>query len=106
MDYQLPSYQQATGVQDWLDLVAPYVDIHDYRNLCLVNKRFFTIFAPFVFRSPLDMAGQLNGAGDPDRGEFRLHHSHTTTSIRFSTVTQIGPLANNSNQSVFGIESL
>lgn len=70
MDYQLPSYQQATGVQDWLDLVAPYIDIHDYRNLCLVNKRFFTIFAPFLFRSPLVMGGQLDVAGDPDCGEF------------------------------------
>lgn len=69
MDYQLPTYQQATGVQDWLALVAAYIYIHDYRNLCLVNKRFFAVFAPFLYRSPLAMGGQLTVAGDPDRGE-------------------------------------
>lgn len=92
MDYQLPSYQEATGVQDWLDLVAAYVYIHDYRNLCLVNKRFLAVFAPLLYRSPLDMGGQLNVAGDPDRGEllypmFFLH-------IPFQ---KLGLLADNSN---------
>lgn len=69
MEDQLPSYPQATATQDWLDLIAAYVDIHDYKNLCLVNKRSYAIFSLRMFRSPLVMGGKLTVAGDPDRGE-------------------------------------
>lgn len=105
MEYQLPSYQQATCVQDWLDLVAPYIDVRDYRHLCLVNKRSFTIFAPLLFRNPLVMGGQLTVAGDPDRGKFPTPLSPYTF-MHSSTITQVGLLANNSDQSISGIESL
>ncbi|KAJ4410020.1 hypothetical protein N0V82_009325 [Gnomoniopsis sp. IMI 355080] len=67
MENQLPSYQQATGTQDWLGVVAPYVGVHDYRTLCLVSKRFNAVFTPCLYRSPLTMGGQLTVVGDPDR---------------------------------------
>ncbi|KAH7133360.1 hypothetical protein B0J13DRAFT_99993 [Dactylonectria estremocensis] len=42
----LPSYHEATTRLDWLHLVAPFVASRDYPALCLVNGRFWHVFAP------------------------------------------------------------
>lgn len=42
----LPSYEQATAKQDWLTLVAPYVQLQDYTSLCLTSHECWNIFAP------------------------------------------------------------
>ncbi|KAH8178190.1 leucine rich repeat domain containing protein [Sarocladium implicatum] len=49
----LPSYEEATTRQDWLELVAPYVSFRDYCSLSLVNSRFWHIFAPRLWENPL-----------------------------------------------------
>ena len=48
----LPSYQEATGRVDWLELAAPYVSLEDYPALCLVSKRFYSHFAPRLWNDP------------------------------------------------------
>lgn len=50
---QLPSYEEATSRQDWLELVAPYVDIRDYTNLCLVSKPFNSQFVKRLWKEPI-----------------------------------------------------
>ncbi|EEU44112.1 uncharacterized protein NECHADRAFT_30392 [Fusarium vanettenii 77-13-4] len=45
----LPSYQEAVSV-DWLRLVAPYISPRDYAALCRVNRRFWDMFAPRLWR--------------------------------------------------------
>ncbi|ODA77727.1 hypothetical protein RJ55_06329 [Drechmeria coniospora] len=42
----LPSYREATTRPDWLLLAAPRVRFADYRSLCLVCRRSWSIFAP------------------------------------------------------------
>ncbi|KAM7186356.1 hypothetical protein V8F20_011423 [Naviculisporaceae sp. PSN 640] len=54
-----PSYLDATRRQDWLELVAPYVSVRDYTNLCLVSKRFYDLFAPRLWHDPLTAARTL-----------------------------------------------
>lgn len=62
----LPSYEEATTRQDWLDLVAPYVSFKDYRSLSLVSSRFWRIFAPRLWDNPLQSV-RLAGL-DPSDG--------------------------------------
>lgn len=54
-----PSYEDAVGQKDWLDTVAPYVAIKDYRSLCLVCKRFYSRFAPRLWKDPLQTVRAL-----------------------------------------------
>lgn len=49
-------------------LVAPYVHVHDYYSLCLVQKSFYAIFAPLLFKDPLVMVASL-GKYDLNQGE-------------------------------------
>lgn len=53
MEYQLPSYQEATTRRDWLDIVLPYVDVGDYFKLLFVSKRFYSKIAPRLWQNPL-----------------------------------------------------
>lgn len=62
----LPSYQQATSRGDWLRLAAPYVAFTDYPALCCVNRRFWAVFAPRIWRDPCAASGWLGWRGDSD----------------------------------------
>lgn len=55
----LPSYQDAVRAPDWLELVAPFVSVRDYRSLCPVDKRFYRLFAPRLWNDPLTAVRQL-----------------------------------------------
>ncbi|POS73496.1 hypothetical protein DHEL01_v208108 [Diaporthe helianthi] len=57
---QLPSYQDATGKKQWLELVAPYVDASDYQSLCCVSRKFHRLFAPRAWKDPLAVVRRLN----------------------------------------------
>ncbi|KAM6476911.1 hypothetical protein HDV62DRAFT_402349 [Trichoderma sp. SZMC 28011] len=48
----LPTYQQATTRPDWLQLAAPYIAFTDYPSLCRVSRRFWSVFAPQLWRDP------------------------------------------------------
>ncbi|KXX78900.1 hypothetical protein MMYC01_202008 [Madurella mycetomatis] len=50
-----PSYQDATKRLDWLELVAPYVQVKEYACLCLVSSRFYHQFAPRLWNDPLNL---------------------------------------------------
>lgn len=52
-------------------MVAPYVDIRDYHSLCLVQKSFYAVFAPLLYKSPLVMLANL-AKHDRDNGESGL----------------------------------
>jgi hypothetical protein len=67
---ELPSYEEATARPDWLELVAPYVHHTDYWRLSLVNRRFWHIFAPRIWNSPLKFV-RLSGL-DPSDGKSLL----------------------------------
>lgn len=66
----LPSYQEATARPDWLRLVAPYVPFDDYHWLCRVSRPFWSVFAPLLWRNPLQSL-RLSGK-DPSDGKFDL----------------------------------
>ncbi|KAJ0125085.1 hypothetical protein J7T55_006429 [Diaporthe amygdali] len=57
---QLPSYQDAAGKKQWLELVAPYVDPSDYNSLCCVSRHFRRHFAPRVWKDPLAVVRTSN----------------------------------------------
>lgn len=57
---QLPSYQDATGKKQWLELVAPYIDSSDYQSLCCVSRQFHSHFAPRAWKDPLAVVRTLN----------------------------------------------
>ncbi|KAI8692671.1 hypothetical protein LRP88_07605 [Fusarium phalaenopsidis] len=64
----LPSYQEAVSV-DWLRLVAPYISPRDYAALCRVNRRFWDMFAPRLWR---DVAQSGRDVGvDSEDGKLR-----------------------------------
>ncbi|KAF7551530.1 hypothetical protein G7Z17_g4938 [Cylindrodendrum hubeiense] len=54
----LPSYHEATARPDWLHLVAPFVTPRDYPALCLVDTRFWHVFAPRLWLNVLLAARQ------------------------------------------------
>ncbi|KAH6999953.1 hypothetical protein EDB80DRAFT_725879 [Ilyonectria destructans] len=54
----LPSYHEATARQDWLHLVASFVAPPDYPALCLVDRRFWHVFAPRLWFNVLLAARQ------------------------------------------------
>lgn len=56
---QLPSYQDATGKKQWLELVAPYIDASDYQSLCCVSRQFHSLFAPRAWKDPLAVVRTL-----------------------------------------------
>ncbi|KAH8125748.1 hypothetical protein FP744_10002432 [Trichoderma asperellum] len=62
----LPSYQQATSRGDWLPLAAPYIAFTDYPALCCVNRRFWSVFAPRIWRDPRMASGCLGWREDSD----------------------------------------
>lgn len=66
---QLPSYNEAIQPRDWLDTVAPYVDVRDYANLCLVSWRFYARFALRIWKDPLSTVRALRL--DPDDGNLK-----------------------------------
>ncbi|KAK4460591.1 hypothetical protein QBC42DRAFT_347861 [Cladorrhinum samala] len=59
-----PSYQDATRRQDWLELVAPYIPISEYWDLCQVSKRFHAEFAPRLWNDPVVAGSLLNRDND------------------------------------------
>ncbi|KAL6901251.1 hypothetical protein GGI43DRAFT_404388 [Trichoderma evansii] len=62
----LPSYQQATSRGDWLQLAAPYIAFTDYPSLCCVNRHFWSVFAPRIWRDPRKASGRLGWREDSD----------------------------------------
>lgn len=70
---QLPSYQDATGKKQWLELVVPYIDHSDYQSLCCVSRQFHGIFAPRAWKDPLAVVRTLNR--DTAYGEYSAQFS-------------------------------
>ena len=64
----LPSYQEAVGRSDWLELVAPHASVADLPSLCLVSKRFYDRFSCRLWADPL-RAARLLGL-DPAEGSL------------------------------------
>ncbi|KAK5997779.1 hypothetical protein PT974_00140 [Cladobotryum mycophilum] len=56
----LPSYREATARPDWLQLASSHVSFADYRALCLVDRRFWRLFAPRLWANLLGSA-RLSG---------------------------------------------
>lgn len=65
----LPSYQEAVGRSDWLEIVAHYVSLRDYASLCRVSRSFHRLFAPRLWNDPLK-AARLRGL-HPNNGEWQ-----------------------------------
>lgn len=64
----LPSYQEATARLDWLQVAAPYADPADYHSLCIVNRHFWSVFAPRLWVDILRTV-RLRGL-DPSDGKL------------------------------------
>ncbi|KAL7794195.1 hypothetical protein V8C37DRAFT_71230 [Trichoderma ceciliae] len=62
----LPSYQQAISRGDWVQLAAPYIDFADYSALCRVNRHYWSIFAPLLWRDPCAASKRLGRSVDGD----------------------------------------
>lgn len=59
MDEPPPSYNEAIRQKDWLEIVAPYVDVRDYGNICRVSQRFYAVFAIRLWKDPLSILRKL-----------------------------------------------
>lgn len=66
----LPSYQEATAEIDWLGLVVSYLPTRCLPACCLVNRRFYTLFAPRLWQDPLSAIRQLGL--DPNDGKLNF----------------------------------
>jgi hypothetical protein len=64
----LPSYQEAIS-PDWLGIVAPWVSMSDYANLCRVSMKFYDQFAPRLWNDPLAAINEIN-VSIPGKGEI------------------------------------
>jgi len=65
----LPSYHEATAEVDWLGLVGSYLQMRSLPACCLVNRRFYRLFAPRLWQDPLCAIRQLGlnpNDGKPD----------------------------------------
>ena len=59
MDEPAPSYEEAIRQKDWVEFVAPYLDICEYAKLCRVSKKFYAIFAIRLWKDPLAILREL-----------------------------------------------
>lgn len=53
-------------------IVAPYMDIRDYYGLCLVQKSFYAIFAPLLFKNPLAVVAGLMEYDFKPKGQSKI----------------------------------
>lgn len=91
----LPTYQQATARPDWLQLAAPYIAFTDYPSLCRVSRRFWSVFAPQLWRDPCAASKRLGWS--TDGGESSLTASAPGPGRHSSVFRQIpdngGPIS-------------
>ncbi|KAH6679846.1 hypothetical protein F5X68DRAFT_32768 [Plectosphaerella plurivora] len=88
----LPSYEDAIGRLDWLELVAPYVLVTDLGRLCSVNRRFYRVFAPRLWNDPLPTVRTL-GLQQSDDLDWYLHFIFKRASwVRPSTLALVTTL--------------
>lgn len=55
MEEPAPPYHEAIRQKHWVEIVAPYVDVRDYTNLCRVSQKFYSVFAIRLWKDPLNM---------------------------------------------------
>ncbi|CAK7268651.1 hypothetical protein SEPCBS57363_003201 [Sporothrix epigloea] len=85
MAASLPSYDEAVSGGHWLNLVAPYVAVQDYPKLCRVSRRFYDLFAPRLWRDPLQTVCRL-GLHPNDVLEWFIYFvTERAKLVRFST---------------------
>ncbi|KAL7623610.1 hypothetical protein AAE478_005162 [Parahypoxylon ruwenzoriense] len=81
----LPSYEAAVTGPDWIDLVAPYLSVADWRRCCLVDRRFYGRFAPRFWRDPLNTIRQLGLHPNDDLAWYRRFINRHVQSVRRKT---------------------
>ncbi|KAH7039878.1 uncharacterized protein B0I36DRAFT_3067 [Microdochium trichocladiopsis] len=73
----LPSYEEATAETDWLGLAASYLPTPSLPACCLVNRRFYSLFAPRLWQDPLSAIRQLGLDPNDDLAWYRRFiHKH------------------------------
>lgn len=59
MEEPAPPYHEAIRQKHWVEIVAPYIDVRDYTNLCRVSQKFYSVFAIRLWKDPLNMLREL-----------------------------------------------
>ncbi|OTA57909.1 hypothetical protein K449DRAFT_415924 [Hypoxylon sp. EC38] len=88
----LPSYEQAVSSPDWLDLVAGYVLVVDWPRCCLVDRRFYSRFAPRLWQDPLVTIRRLGLHPNDDLAWYRRFINKHTKSARLKTRSYVRSL--------------
>ncbi|KAI0133342.1 hypothetical protein F4776DRAFT_671354 [Hypoxylon sp. NC0597] len=88
----LPSYEQAVSSPDWLDLVAGYVPVVDWPRCCLVDRRFYSRFAPRLWQDPLVTIRRLGLHPNDDLAWYRRFINKHTKSARLKTRSYVRSL--------------
>ncbi|KAI1374756.1 hypothetical protein F4677DRAFT_455234 [Hypoxylon crocopeplum] len=81
----LPSYEEAIGSPDWLDLVAPYIPVVDWPRCCLVDRRFYRQFVPRLWQDPLVTIRHLGLHPNDDLAWYRRFINRHIKSARPQT---------------------
>ncbi|KAI0834243.1 hypothetical protein F5Y06DRAFT_173981 [Hypoxylon sp. FL0890] len=88
----LPSYEQAVTNPDWLDLAAGYVPVVDWPRCCLVDRRFYSRFAPCLWQDPLVTIRRLGLHPNDDLAWYRRFINKHTKSARLKTRSYVRAL--------------
>ncbi|KAI1135824.1 hypothetical protein F5Y05DRAFT_162374 [Hypoxylon sp. FL0543] len=88
----LPSYEQAVANPDWLDLAAGFVPIVDWPRCCLVDRRFYSRFAPRLWQDPLVAIRRLGLHPNDDLAWYRRFINKHTKCARLETRSYVRSL--------------
>ncbi|OTA96631.1 hypothetical protein M434DRAFT_392569 [Hypoxylon sp. CO27-5] len=88
----LPSYEQAVSSPDWLDLVAGDVPVVDWPRCCLVDRRFYSRFAPRLWQDPLVTIRRLGLHPNDDLAWYRRFINKHTKYARLKTRSYVRSL--------------
>lgn len=89
MDEPPPSYNEAIRMKDWLEVVAPFIDVRDYANLCRVSQRFYAVFAIRLWKDPLPILRELRCKTSTEHQCYSSFVDHTGKGVRKSTSSMV-----------------
>ncbi|KAI1115441.1 hypothetical protein F5Y14DRAFT_129622 [Nemania sp. NC0429] len=88
----LPSYGEATSRLDWLSLVAHHIPASSWTSCCLVDRRFYSFFAPRLWQDPLVVVRQLGLHPNDDLAWYRRFINKHVRSARLHTRSMVRSL--------------
>ncbi|ROW03771.1 hypothetical protein VMCG_05445 [Cytospora schulzeri] len=92
MDEPPPSYNETIRQKDWLEVVVPYIDTHDYAKLCRISQRFYAVFAIRLWKDPLPILRKLRCNTSTEHQWYSYFINHMRRGVRVSTASMVAVL--------------